>query len=956
MVLSKNPHPTTPMESKKQNPLLLAVVALAAFISAAPTVLAQSNYWDGNDSASGFGTAGGTWAVPTAGTVTYGWSTDSTGATTVNGNSVTTATTDTSENFGTATDGLGAGTIAVSGAVSAGNLVFGAASGAIVLAGGTSITLPAAAMITVNNTADTISTPLLGAATSLGISGGILNIGGSATLPASYAGILTIGTGATFNYGSSAAQAIAGTLSGAGTLSLSGGGTLTLSAVSALSSFTGGITLSAGTINFSSTTAVFSNNPLTFNGNATFVFNSSFTSSAGITINNSSTAKFGGNTKTYTFNGAVTGNGGINLGQQGQGGDHVNFNSTANNFTGAIQYTGTVSNTGQSYDLTVNSLADSPGATTISMSAGTNSPVTFNYGSGAIAPLTLNNRQFVLAGAAVNNKINNNSPQPFTINTNLSYTASGAKVLTLGGTGTGISTFAGNLVQGAGAATLNLTKTGSGTWILGGTNTYSAGTTLTTGTLQFGKLVAMPATGAVAAASGTTLAVNVGGTGEWTTGTSGNGTIGGLLGGLGGQAGGTVTYAGTATVGFDTTNASPATQTYAGAIANVGTTLGIRKLGANTLELSGSNSYTGATTVSAGELAVTGSLGASAVTVVAGATLAGNGNIGGNVTINAGAHHALAVAATAGAQVTRAITGTLTMTGSILDLSAASTPLGGEYVLATATTAITGLPATINYNGITGTVSVDTVSSPQRLLLTVTGAGPGPVDHFVISAIGSPQTVGTAITGITITAFDVSENIATGFTGTVSFGGSAGCTGTTGNFVLGVLTSASATPTVGGSNLTLTVDDGAGHGGSTTIAMVLTLYQVWAATNAPTTTPAQDQDGDGVSNAVEYVLGGTIGSNDIGKLPKVSTGGGNLTFTFERDQASIGNATVMIEVGPDLATWPDTYSVGADSDTSSPGVTVNKNTPTTGIDTVILSVPQSGSGKFARLEVVVPTP
>jgi len=44
-------------------------------------------------------------------------------------------------------------------------------------------------------------------------------------------------------------------------------------------------------------------------------------------------------------------------------------------------------------------------------------------------------------------------------------------------------------------------------------------------------------------------------------------------------------------------------------------------------------------------------------------------------------------------------------------------------VLATATTAITGSPTTINYNGITGgTISVDTASSPNRLLLTIAGS------------------------------------------------------------------------------------------------------------------------------------------------------------------------------------------------------------------------------------------
>jgi autotransporter-associated beta strand protein len=151
---------------------------------------------------------------------------------------------------------------------------------------------------------------------------------------------------------------------------------------------------------------------------------------------------------------------------------------------------------------------------------------------------------------------------------------------------------------------------------------------------------------------------------------------------------------------------------------------GLEKLGDGTLTLSGASTYTGPTTVTTGTLAVTGSLGDTAVTVNSPAILGGNGNIGGNVTIDSGATHALAVAATPGAQATRAITGTLTLTaGNLLNLTAAATPASGEYVLATATT-ISGTTAEvdIDYNGIPGTVTIDTASDPDRLLLTVTSA------------------------------------------------------------------------------------------------------------------------------------------------------------------------------------------------------------------------------------------
>ena len=64
---------------------------------------------------------------------------------------------------------------------------------------------------------------------------------------------------------------------------------------------------------------------------------------------------------------------------------------------------------------------------------------------------------------------------------------------------------------------------------------------------------------------------------------------------------------------------------------------GITKAGAGTLVLSGANTYTGNTTVSAGTLQVNGSLATGAVNVGAGCYLGGTGIIGGNTTVSNGA-------------------------------------------------------------------------------------------------------------------------------------------------------------------------------------------------------------------------------------------------------------------------------------------------------------------------------
>ncbi|MCX6896449.1 MAG: autotransporter-associated beta strand repeat-containing protein, partial [Verrucomicrobia bacterium] len=90
-------------------------------------------------------------------------------------------------------------------------------------------------------------------------------------------------------------------------------------------------------------------------------------------------------------------------------------------------------------------------------------------------------------------------------------------------------------------------------------------------------------------------------------------------------------------------------------------------------------------------------------------------------------------------------------------------------------------------------------------------------DHFVITGIATLQTAGTPITGFTITAQDAGNNTLTSFYGTVTFGGTAGGTGTSPQFNAGVCTNATVTPTQAGTNLTITVSDALGHTGSTFI-------------------------------------------------------------------------------------------------------------------------------------------
>ncbi len=134
-----------------------------------------------------------------------------------------------------------------------------------------------------------------------------------------------------------------------------------------------------------------------------------------------------------------------------------------------------------------------------------------------------------------------------------------------------------------------LVKTGTGTLTLSGANTYSGGTEIAGGTLQLGN----------------------------------GGTSGSLVGDV--QDGGALI--------FDRSNA----YAFNGVISDeAGAHGAVVQAGSGTLTLTAANTYTGATTVSAGVLNVAGSLGQTAVTVASGGTLEGTGSIAGSVTIASG--------------------------------------------------------------------------------------------------------------------------------------------------------------------------------------------------------------------------------------------------------------------------------------------------------------------------------
>ena len=159
----------------------------------------------------------------------------------------------------------------------------------------------------------------------------------------------------------------------------------------------------------------------------------------------------------------------------------------------------------------------------------------------------------------------------------------------------------------------SLTKIDSGTLILAATNTYSGNTLISGGTLALGSPLAL---------QNSTL--DTSGSGVLSFGSLTSATLGGLTGP------GTLSLANTASaaVALSVGNNNAST-TFSGMLQGAGS---LTKIGSGTLRLSGSNTYTGPTTINQGKLTVDGSLANSAVSVNGG-ILGGTGYLG-SVTVN----------------------------------------------------------------------------------------------------------------------------------------------------------------------------------------------------------------------------------------------------------------------------------------------------------------------------------
>jgi fibronectin-binding autotransporter adhesin len=297
----------------------------------------------------------------------------------------------------------------------------------------------------------------------------------------------------------------------------------------------------------------------------------------------------------------------------------------------------------------------------------------------------------------------------------------GARTLTLAGANSGNNRLSLALIdQAADTGVTSLTKTGSGRWILDGTNTYTGVTNVSNGVLNIQSVAALGSTSAgTVVASGATLQVQVSGVASEAFSIAGAGAAG-QTGALVNTLSGTNNFgapvslaanamissdAGTFTIsnasgisgsGFSLTLAGAADGSVTGAIG-IGSG-GLIKSGAGNWTLSAASAYDGVTSVNAGILTISnaGALGSSAAgtSVASGAELRLTGGI--------------------------AVTGeAVTLNGQGVSSSGALRNFAGSNTVASAIT----LASASRINSDAGTLVLSGGVSSTNLGLTLGGAG-----------------------------------------------------------------------------------------------------------------------------------------------------------------------------------------------------------------------------------------
>lgn len=452
-----------------------------------------------------------------------------------------------------------AGTVTVSGTVSAGGLIF-STSGYTITAGtlalsGTSATITANAGVSA-----TINSPLSGPAALVKTGGGTLTIG---NVVSTYTGGTTVSQG-TLVFGGN--QALGG-----GTVILGDANTGT-SDVSLLASFPN---FFIG--NIPSNIVVNSSGSGTVSiGTTSFNVGSNGTIFGGTIALNGDVAFVGGNADRTSFSGPITGTGNITI----SGGSRVTISSNANDFVGNITI-----NPGN--HLQVDTALVLPSTTTLNMLG--NARFRFaNTGHQTIDALNGSSSAFI-------DRVNGGQ-------TTLAVGAAGGSGLYEGVIGNGIT----------------FTKVGAGTQIMSGLNAYNGPTTISGGVLSTPNLANGGAQSGIGLSSNaaSNLILNGGvlqytGAGastdrQFTLTTNGGGIAASGSGALSFTSTAAVALSGAGPRALTLSGDNTSANTLAPVLGDSGGSSSLTKTGVGMWVLTGVHSYTGATLISAGTLALSG--------------------------------------------------------------------------------------------------------------------------------------------------------------------------------------------------------------------------------------------------------------------------------------------------------------------------------------------------------------
>jgi fibronectin-binding autotransporter adhesin len=462
--------------------------------------------------------------------------------------------------------------------------------------------------------------------------------------------------------------------------------------------FSDGLTMTGGTLSVVAGTTI-SGGLLTLSGGVTL---SVPNSGAGTIINNNQL--WNGNIATTLVSASgqtITSTGSVTLGANVQA-----SNKATMIFDGAIGETGgarnlTVTNNGGTNTFIVNGTNTYSGST------------------------TLNSGTFRVGGAGSLGSGNYSGAISLANSTSFQYSSSADQIL------------GGNITGGTGSLTKNTSS--SSVLTLSGTNSYTGGSTVSAGTLTFGKIASKATTGTHAFAAGTTLGLGVGGTGFFSATDVTNAFAGTMTGNLS-----NVTVTTTTNVGLNT---SAGDFTYATTIAG-NPTKGLAKLGTNKLTLTGTNTYTGQTIIRSGTLEIgsgglTGSIaGTSGVTnnaaliynrsndLSVGYAIGGTGTLekrgAGTLTLTSTNTYTGATTVTAGSLI---INGAVASTSVVVNGS-----LGGSGVMANAT--------------LSGSGSINPGNSPGILTASATDPTGGLAYNFEFTAAGTEPTWNNATASV----------------------------------------------------------------------------------------------------------------------------------------------------------------------------------------------------------------